>query len=188
MLAVITKVAIVLAEEGGEVVEEATNPILPDPVEILWGLGSFVVLFLFMRFVGYPRVVKNMDARTEKIRGDEAAADQAGAEAQTVMADYQDSLADARHQASQIIDEARAQADQHRAQLMAQAQGEIATMRHEATEEISAAKDRAIADLRGEVGRLAVGAAGSVVQRDLDPAAEMATIEEYVNQANADRR
>ena len=188
MLAVITEVAIVLAEEGGEVAEEATNPILPDVVEMVWGFGVFAVLFLFLKYVGYPRVVKGMDARTEKIRGDEAAADQAGAEAQTVTADYQDSLADARHEASQIIDEARAQADQHRAQLMAQAQGEIAAMRQEATEEISAAKERAIADLRGEVGRLAVDAAGSVVQRDLDPAAEMATIEEYVNQANADRR
>ena len=188
MLAVITKVAIVLAEEGGEVVEEATNPILPDPVEMAWGFGTFAVLYLFMRYVGYPRVVKNMDARTEKIRGDEAAADQAGAEAQAVMADYQESLTDTRHQASQIIDEARDQADQHRAELMAQAQGDIAAMRQEATEDISAAKERAIADLRGEVGRLAIGAAGSVVQKDLDPAAEMATIEEYVNRANADRR
>lgn len=188
MLAVITKVAIVLAEEGGEAAEEATNPILPDPVEMAWAFGTFAVLFLFMRFVGYPRVVKNMDARTEKIRGDEAAADQAGAEAQAVMADYQESLAEARHQASQIIDEARDQADQHRAELMAEAQGDIAVMRQEAAEEISAAKDRAIADLRGEVGRLAVGAAGSVVQRDLDPTAEMATIEEYVNRASAERR
>ena len=50
MLAVITKVAIVLAEEGGEVVEEATNPILPDPVEMAWGFGTFAVLYLFSRF------------------------------------------------------------------------------------------------------------------------------------------
>ena len=40
MLAVITKVAIVLAEEGGEVAEEATNPILPDTVEMAWALPA----------------------------------------------------------------------------------------------------------------------------------------------------
>jgi F-type H+-transporting ATPase subunit b len=188
MLAVITKVAIVLAEEGGEVAEEATNPILPDPVEMAWALGTFAVLYLFMRFVGYPRTVKNMEKRSDKIRGDEAAADEAGAEAQTVMSDYQESLADARHQASQILDEARSEAEQHRAELMAQAQTQMAAIRQEATDEVVAAKEQAIADLRGEVGRLAVGAAGSVVQTDLDPAAELATIEEYVNQASAERR
>ncbi len=188
MLAVITEVAVLLAEEAHEAAEEATNPILPDMVEIFWGLGSFAVLFLFLRFIGYPRVVGNIDARSDKIRGDEAAGDQAAAEAQAVMTDYQDSLTDARHQASQIIDEAREQSDRHRAELMTAAQSDIAAMRQVATREITAAKDSAIADLRGEVGRLAVGAAGSVVQRDLDPASEMAAIEEYVNQASAERR
>ena len=50
---------------------------------------------------------------------------------------------------------------------------------------IEAAKGQAIADLRGEVAQLAIGAAEVVVKRNLDQATQTQLIEDYINQVNA---
>ena len=46
---------------------------------------------------------------------------------------------------------------------------------------------QAIADLRGEVAQLAVGAASAVVNKNLDPATQTQLIEDYINQVASSR-
>ena len=58
-----------------------------------------------------------MDARAEKIRSDLDAAQQARLDAQSVQSDYEARLADAKTEASRLIDEARVAADQLKGDL-----------------------------------------------------------------------
>ena len=51
------------------------SPIAPEVKELAWGAGSFIVLFVLMRLVLFPRLKKGMDARYGKIRGDHETAD-----------------------------------------------------------------------------------------------------------------
>lgn len=71
--------------------------------------------------------------------------------------------------------------------LQARAESDIAEMRARATSEIESAKAQAIADLRGEVTALAIGAAEQVVERNLDRDTNVALIESYINQVGANR-
>ena len=86
-----------------------------------------------------------------------------------ILAEYQAQLADARTESARIIEEARQAADEVRPQPAGQGRG-----RHrraaaaKATADIEAAKVQAVADLRGEVAALAIGAAEQVVERNLD--------------------
>ena len=58
-------------------------------------------------------------------------------------------------------------------------------MRSAAADEVVAAKADAMAQLRSGVADIAVQAASAVVQKPLDPAAELQVIEDYVNRAGS---
>ena len=56
-----------------------------------------------------------------------------------------------------------------------------------AVADIESAKVQAMADLRGEVAQLAIGAAETVVGRNLDEATQVQLVEDYINQVAAQR-
>ncbi|MEC7778464.1 MAG: F0F1 ATP synthase subunit B, partial [Actinomycetota bacterium] len=123
-----------------------------------------------------------MDARAERIRSDLDAAEQAKADAQAVQADYESRLADAKGEASRLVDEARVAADQVRADLIARAEADAAGIRERATAEAEASKAQAIADLRAEVSGIALGAAERVVQSSLDAEVQGRLIDAYIDE------
>ena len=61
--------------------------------------------------------------------------------------------------------------------------GEIAEMRQRAAADIESAKAQALADLRGEVTSLALGAAERVVEANLDDATNRALIDSYIDRS-----
>ena len=170
--------------EGGAVddCQEAPNVLLPETNEIIWGAVGFFVVFFFVWKMGLPAIKKGMDARTERIRSDLAAAEAQRTEADTLLADYRSQLADAKNESARIIEEARQSADALKRDQEARLQSELADLRSKATADIEAAKAQATADLRGELATLAVGAASAVVNKNLDPAAQTQLIEDYINQ------
>ncbi len=54
-----------------------------------------------------------------------------------------------------------------------------------AAADIESSKAQAVADLRSEVARLAIGAAEVVVQRNLDPATQTQLVENYIEQVGS---
>ena len=176
-----------LLEEGGEVDDchEAPSPILPEKNEIIWGVISFVVLAALLMKFAIPAMQKGMAARTERIRTDLGAAEKAKADADALLADYRAQLADARNEANRLIEEARRSAEAVRTDLQARAQTDIAEMRARAAADIEAAKVSAIADLRTEVANLAIGAAETIVQKNLDHETQVQLVENYIRQVGS---
>lgn len=173
--------------EGGTVDEcqEAPNPLLPETNEIIWGAFGFAVVFFFLWKFGVPQAKKAMEARTERIRGDLDAAEANRTEAETVLAEYQSQLADARNESARIIEEARQTADAMKADLQARADADITEQRQRAAADIEAAKAQALTDLRSEVANLAIGAAEEVVGHNLDQDTNTALVEDYINRVGA---
>ena len=175
-----------LAEAANDAADEcieAPNPILPEVNEIIWGGLAFVVLLALLWKFAVPAIKGGMQARTDRIRDDLTAAEQAREEAEATLADYQAQLADARAEANRIIDEARQTADSLRADLEARAETDIVEMRDRAAADIEASRAQALADLRGEVSSLAFGAAEQVIGRQMaDRDVQVGLIEDYINQ------
>ncbi len=175
---------VAILAEGGSVddCQEAPNQLLPETNEILWGLFGFAVVFFFMLKFGVPAMKMSLNDRTERIRSDLNAAEAQRTEADKILADYRSQLADAKNESGRIIEEARQSADLLKRDQEARLQAELAEMRTRAAADIDAAKVQAIADLRGEVAQLAIGAAEVVVKRNLDQATQVQLIEDYINQ------
>jgi F-type H+-transporting ATPase subunit b len=183
------ELCIEILEDGGSIddCQEAPNPLLPEVNEIIWGTVGFVVVFFFIAKYGLPQMRKAMNNRTEKIRSDIQAAEDQRSEADTVLAEYRAKLNDAKAEAGRIIEEARQAADQLKRDQEARLQAELAELRTRAIADIDGAKAQAMADLRGEVATLAIGAAETVVQRNLDAATQTQLVEDYINQVAAQR-
>jgi F-type H+-transporting ATPase subunit b len=184
-----TEECIHLAEEADDpaACQEAPSPIMPAADEFIWGSISFLVLLFLLWKFAYPSIKQGMEARTERIRADLASADDAKTEAQTVLDQYRAQLADAKAEAGRIIEEARAAADAVKRDHETRLQTELAEVRARAVADIESAKVQAMADLRGEVAQLAIGAAETVVGRNLDEATQVQLVEDYINQVAAQR-
>lgn len=169
--------------EGGTVedCQDAPNPLLPEKNEIIWGAFGFTVVFVFLAKFGLPAMKKSMDERTAKIQGDIDAAESARAEAEAVKAEYASKVADAKTESTRIIEEARQAADQLKVDQQARLAEELVQARAVAQADIDAAKGQAMAELRGEVTSIAIGAAEAVVGANLDRNAQTQLIEDYIN-------
>lgn len=177
------EVCIELLEQGGTIdsCQEAPNPILPPTSEVIWGALAFTILFFGLAWKGYPAIKQAMDDRTDKIRGDLDSAERARTESETVLADYQRQLQDARTEAARIIEEARQQADTVRRDLVARAEAEANELRQRNAEQVAAERDRVLAEMRGQVATLAIELAEKVVESNLDREANMRLIENYIS-------
>jgi F-type H+-transporting ATPase subunit b len=175
--------------KGGKVddCQEAPNPLIPEVNEIFWGALGFGVVFFFLAKFGMPAIKSTMNERTERIRNDLQSAEDQRGEAEHLLAEYRAQLNDAKSEAGRIIEESRQAADQIKRDQEVRLQEELAELRTRAVADIEAAKTQAMADLRGEVASLAIGAAEAVVQRNLDAATQTQLVDDYINQIAARR-
>ena len=140
------------------------SPIAPELKELAWGAGSFIVLFVLMRVVLFPKLKKGMDARYGKIRGDHETADATRAGAKAEVAEYEAALAVVKAESRERIDAARQTLESERTAALAEANARIATRRAEATAQTEAARSAAsehiqaaVADVSSRVAELATG-------------------------------
>lgn len=173
-----------LLEEGKDVddCQEAPSPILPATNELIWGGITFAVLLVGMAKFGLPAVKNMMDTRTERIRADVDAAENAKAEADRIRQEYSAQLADAKSEAARIIEEARQAADSVRRDLTARAEAEAAELRQRNAEQLDAERARLMSEMQGTVAALAIELAEKVVDANLDRDANNRLIESYISQ------
>jgi F-type H+-transporting ATPase subunit b len=160
---------------------QSKNPILPSVPELVWGISSFLIVFLLMWKYAFPSVKKGMDARTDRIRDSLSSAEQAKNDAQTILEDYQRQLADAKNEANRIIEESRQTAEALRRDLTARAEADAAEIRTRATADIEAAKERAMEELRGQLTDLTIELAERVVKRNIDRESNARLIDDYIS-------
>jgi F-type H+-transporting ATPase subunit b len=161
--------------------EEAHNPLIPPPGEIVVGLIAFaIVYFVFAKFVA-PRFEQIYRARREAIEGGIERAEAMQAEAKAALEQYRSQLAEARNEAAQIRDQARAEGQQIIEELRAQAQQESARIVARGEEQLASARQQIVNELRGQIGTLAVDLAGRVVGESLaDDVRRRGTVDRFL--------
>jgi F-type H+-transporting ATPase subunit b len=144
--------------------DKGPSPIAPEPKELIWGAGSFILLFIAMRLWLFPKLKKGMDARYGKIRGDHESAEAMRAAAKAEVAEYEAELAAVKAEARQRIDAARQVLEAERTAALAEANERIAGRRAEVMAEAEAARaaaaehvDAAVADVSSRIVELATG-------------------------------
>jgi F-type H+-transporting ATPase subunit b len=161
---VVLNVPHTLAAAATTTQDAGPSPIAPEVKELAFGAGSFIVLFVIMRLVLFPRLKQGMDARYGKIRGDHETADSVRAAAKAEVAAYEADLATVKAEARQRIDAARVTLEGERTAALTEANARIAARRTEAMDAADAAKaaaaehiEAAVVDVSSRVTELATG-------------------------------
>ncbi len=164
---------------------ESSNPILPSVPEIIWSVISFALLVVLLAKWAYPPVKGMMQARTAKIQGDIDGAENARTEAERVLGEYREQLAEARREATRIIEEARKTAEVLRRDLLARAEEEAADLRARNDEALAFERERVAVELRAEMAKLAVDIAERVIRAEIDRRAADALVQQFLAEIGA---
>jgi F-type H+-transporting ATPase subunit b len=131
-------------------------------------LAAFALLFYLLARYVIPPINRAMTNRQEAVRKEFADLDQARADANAAEAEFKAQIADARHEAARIREEAREQGAQIVSEMREQGESEKARIIDGAHTQIAAERQQAVASLRAEVGTLATTLAGRIVGESLE--------------------
>lgn len=170
--------SLIAAEEG-----EDLNPLIPHVSEIIIGLIVVGILYVLIKKYVVPAFEHAYAERTKAIEGGIAEAESAQKEAQAALEKYTAQLADARHEAARIREEAKEQGAQIVAEMRTQAQSEAERITATARAQVEAERSQALAQLKAEVGTLATDLAGRIVGESLeDEARQRRTVDRFISE------
>lgn len=169
------------AETGGG----GRDLLLPAAPELVWGLFAFIILFLVMRKLVFPRLNEALEDRRALIEGKLEEADTKLVEMEAAKRAFEASLGDARGEASRILEEAKAAAESTRDSILESARAESRGIIERATSEANAERVRLLEELRGQVGALSVQLAERIVERELDAKTHSSLVDEYIQRLAA---
>jgi F-type H+-transporting ATPase subunit b len=143
-----------------------------NPGLILWTIVTFVIVLMILRWTAWKPLLAAIAGREEKIRASLDQAEHARQQAEALLEQHRKQVAAAEDQAQRIITEGRAMAERLKTEILEKAESARQHMIMLAKEEIRREKDAALLQLRSEVADLAIGAAGKILDKNLDTPAQ----------------
>ncbi|GGT99513.1 MULTISPECIES: F0F1 ATP synthase subunit B [Streptomyces] len=163
--------------------EEPQPPLIPHLDELVIGLIAFVIVFGFLAKKLLPNINKVLEQRREAIEGGIEKAESAQIEAQSVLEQYKAQLAEARHEAARLRQEATEQGTAIIQEMKAEGQRQREEIIAAGHAQIEADRKSAATSLRQDVGKLATDLAGKLVGESLEDAARQSrTIDRFLDE------
>ncbi|MFJ2111285.1 MULTISPECIES: F0F1 ATP synthase subunit B [unclassified Streptomyces] len=162
---------------------EPQNPLVPVWPEVVIGLICFGIIYFVFAKKLLPVINKTLEERHEAIEGGIEKAEAAQIEAQSVLEQYKAQLAEARHEAARLRQEAAEQGTAIIQEMKAEGQRQREEIVAAGHAQIEADRKAAATALRRDVGKLATDLAGKLVGESLeDSARQSRTIDRFLDQ------
>ncbi|WP_328319660.1 F0F1 ATP synthase subunit B [Streptomyces sp. NBC_00388] len=162
---------------------ETENPLVPPIPELVIGFLAFVIVFGFLAKKLLPNINKVLDQRREAIEGGMEKADAAKLEAESVLEQYKAQLAEARHEAARLRQEAQEQGAALITEMRAEGQRQREEIIAAGHTQLEADRKQAAQSLRQDVGKLATDLAGKLVGESLeDHARQSRTVDRFLDE------
>jgi F-type H+-transporting ATPase subunit b len=179
LTAIIT--ALPLAADAAK--EESSNFLVsPDIGLMIWTLLAFLVAFLVLRKLAFPRISEALDRRQRAIEESIDTAERTKTEAEQLLAEYRERLKEARSQAEEIVMRARKAGEQHERESLEQARESREDLLEQTRRDIEAETRRAIQEIRREVADLTVAATEKVTRKTLSEDDQRRLVEEALGE------
>ncbi|MDD4320621.1 MAG: F0F1 ATP synthase subunit B [Acidaminococcaceae bacterium] len=143
---------------------------------------NFIVLLWVLAKFAYKPLIKVMDDRRNRIINDLDTAEQTRLDAEALKAQYVEQLANARQEATDIVDKANKVAQNLHDEFMEQARAEKEAMMATAKERIEQDKQQALVDIRTQVIALSTQIASKVVNQKLNSAEDQKLVADATDQ------
>ena len=149
---------------------------------MIWTLLVFgVSMWLLWRFA-FPRISEALDRRQRAIEDSIDSAERTRREADQLLAEYRERLAEARGQADEIVSRARRTGESAEQEIIGAARARREELMEQTRREIQVETRRAIQQIRAEVADLTVLATEKVTRKALTDADQRRLVEEAVSE------
>lgn len=144
------------------------NPLISPGLGVfVWMLVSFGILAFILIKIGWPMVLKALNAREKAIEDALSAADKAREEMRQLQAHNEDLLKEAKIEREQIVRDARQMAEEIVEKAHAKAQAEADRIVEAARENINYEKLKAMHDLKNQIATLSIEIAEKLILSEL---------------------
>jgi len=149
---------------------------------MIWTLLVFGLSMYLLGKVAFPRIAEALDRRQKAIEDSIDAAEHTRTEAEKILAEYRERLAEARGQADDIVSRARKTGEAAETEILADARGKREEMMEQTRRDIEAETRRAIMEIRAEVADLTVLATEKVARKTLTSEDQKRLVEEALSE------
>jgi F-type H+-transporting ATPase subunit b len=157
------------------------------PGLMIWTIVAFFITFYVLRRYAFGPIQKMLDERRDQIRRSIEEADNARAEARTLLEEHRALMNQARADAEQILAEARKTREAMEQRMREETEAERQRRLEETRREIAAETARALEQIRAEVADLTLEATSIVVGRTLDSERDRELISEAIGSLDFSR-
>ena len=178
MLATAVNTLVVAAEKEGS----GKFLVSPNVGLMIWTLVVFGLSMFVLWKVAFPRIAEALDKRQRAIEDSIDHAEKTRREADEILAEYRERLAEARGQADEIVARARKTGEAAEGEILADARSKREEMLEQTRRDIEAETRRAIQEIRSEVADLTVLATEKVTRKSLTDADQRRLVEEALSE------
>lgn len=168
------------AAEGG--LAGTLGSVYPNPAAIWPTWLAFIILFVLLWKFAFPAILGMLDKRSEAIRESLEKAEQTKVEAERLLEEYKQQMAEARGEAGKVIEQGRKVAESMKEEIVAKANEQAAGIIAKAHEAMEAEKKAAITELQASVADLSVAVAGKLIGEKLTVQDHARLIDLYVSE------
>ncbi|WP_157472074.1 F0F1 ATP synthase subunit B [Neolewinella persica] len=161
------------------------NVLMPDPGLLFWTLLVFAFVYFFVGRAAFKPIQNALKKRDTEIQESIDEAKRVQAQMAQMKDDNAKLLAEAREESTRIIGEAEAFAKKRRDEAVTEAKEAAQKVSANAQRDIANMRDSAMADLKKEVGTMAIDIAEKVLQKELkSDVNQVALVNELVKNLN----
>jgi len=152
-----------------------------DPGLLLWTVITFLILLLILWKAAWKPIVEALDSRAEKIRGDIENAEKSRQEAEKILNQHREMMANARNESAMIISKGREEAEKVKNDIVDKANSESKAIAERAKKEIEMVKEKALTDLKAEVVMLSTEIAAKIINKNINADDQKSLVNEALN-------
>ena len=149
---------------------------------MIWTLLVFGISLYVLAKVAFPRIGEALDKRQRAIEESIETSERVRREAEKLLQEYRERLAEARGQADDIVARARKTGEAHENEVLAAAKSKREEMMEQTRRDIEAETRRAIQEIRKEVADLTVAATEKVTRKTLTEEDQKRLVEEALSE------
>ena len=155
-----------------------------NPGLTFWTIVTFIVVFLVLRWKAWGPILQMVQEREKAIQDAIDAAKRERQEAEKILAEQKQAIAEARREASEMVKRNQAEVEKSREELLARSRKDAEELLAQARRQIEDEKSKALAEVRGHAVDLALAAAQRLVESSLDETRQRQLVTEFIEQVD----
>ncbi len=158
------------------------NPLVQlDPGLFIWTILTFLLLLTVLAKFAWKPLLKMLKDREDMIRNSLEDAEKAQTELERLNTEGEEIINKARAEAQEILSQGKASASKMKEETLNDAKEKARSITEDAQKQIQVEKEKAIAEIKGEVVNLSLSVAEKLIRKNLSPEDNKALIDESLS-------